>query len=82
MMKYTVALAAALATVNAQVGPFKANCTVVANLKPDPGPFYMFEEGAADCGAGWAIPYGPVPPGCASLELLVGEYFPWIIDIV
>jgi hypothetical protein len=65
-----------LAAVNAQFqvevpGP---NCVVVSKLKPNPGPFYMFEPGGADCGFGWAIPFGPVPTGCAKLEVLVGEF--------
>jgi hypothetical protein len=73
-MKLAILVAAAFLTNgNAQLGAPNPNCTVVANLKPDPGPFYMFEPGKADCGAGWAVPFGPIPPGCATLELLVGE---------
>jgi hypothetical protein len=74
-MKYTTVVAATFVVVaKAQIGLPNPNCTVVANLKPDPGPFYMFEPGKADCGAGWAVPFGPVPSGCAKLELLVGKF--------
>jgi hypothetical protein len=73
-MKYTTVAAAFLAAANAQI-PYspKQGCTIVADIKPDPGSFYMFEPGKADCGAGWAVPFGPIPPGCAKLEVIVGE---------
>ncbi|KAF2669664.1 alpha/beta-hydrolase [Microthyrium microscopicum] len=73
MLGYAPVLATLLAAVNAQLGAPNPNCTVVEKLVPNPGPFYMFEPGKADCGAGWAVPFGPVPPGCAKLEVLVAR---------
>jgi len=73
-MKYAAIASVLLVAINAQI-PYnpKQNCTIVADIKPDPGPFYMFESGKADCGAGWAVPFGPVPSGCAKLEVIVGK---------
>jgi hypothetical protein len=75
MMRYTTAVAVFLTAVNAQnMGP-KANCTKFADIKPIPDPFYMFEPGKADfhCDMGVPIPFGPVPAGCAKLEIIVGK---------
>jgi hypothetical protein len=76
MTRYTTIVAAFVVAVNAQnMGP-KANCTKFADIKPIPDPFLMFEPGKADfhCDMGVPIPFGPVPTGCAKLEIIVGKY--------
>jgi hypothetical protein len=74
-MRSVAIIAASLAAANAQNFGAKANCTKFADLKPVPDPFYMFEPGKADfhCDMGISIPFGPVPPGCAKLEVIVGK---------
>jgi len=76
-MKYAIIVAALQAAANAQfrnMGP-KANCTKFKDIKPIADPLFMFEPGKADfhCDMGLPIPFGPVPPGCAKLEVIVGE---------
>ena len=75
-MRHATVAAALWATVNAQIMGPKANCTKFADIKPIPDPFYMFEPGKADfhCDMGVPIPFGPVPPGCAKLEVIVGKF--------
>jgi hypothetical protein len=77
MMKHGTIVAALLAAVSAQkFGPkAKGNCVKFADIKPIADPFYMFEPGKADfhCDMGIAIPFGPVPKGCAKLEVIVGK---------
>jgi hypothetical protein len=75
-MRYVAAAAALVAVAHAQInmGP-KANCTKYKDIKPIPDPFYQFTPGEADfhCDMGIPIPLGPVPSGCASLEVIVGK---------
>jgi hypothetical protein len=82
MMKYGTIVAALLAAVSAQKMPGKMpgftppkNCVKFADIKDIPDPFYMFESGTADfhCDMGIAIPFGPVPSGCAKLEVIIGK---------
>jgi hypothetical protein len=77
MMRQATVLAALLAAAaNAQKFGAKANCTKLADVKPVPDPFTMFTPGKADfhCDMGVPIPFGPVPPGCAKLEVIVGQF--------
>jgi hypothetical protein len=80
-MKYTAIIAVLLTASNAQdFGP-KANCSRFKDIKLIPDPFYMFEPGKADfhCDMGVAVPFGPVPTGCAKLEVIVGECGVWLL---
>jgi hypothetical protein len=75
MMKYTTVVTVFFAAANAQnMGP-KANCTKFADIKQVPDPMTMFVPGSADfhCDMGVPIPFGPVPTGCAKLEVIVGK---------
>jgi len=75
MMRHTTVLAALFAAGNAQKFGAKANCTKLVDVKPVPDPFTMFTPGKADfhCDMGVPIPFGPVPPGCAKLEVIVAR---------
>jgi hypothetical protein len=76
MMRHATVFAALLAAAaNAQKFGAKANCTKLVDVKPVPDPFTMFTPGKADfhCDMGVPIPFGPVPPGCAKLEVIYGE---------
>jgi hypothetical protein len=82
MRHTTTVLAGLLAAANAQKefggkgpGAPKPGCLKLADVKPIADPFYMFEPGKADfhCDMGAPIPFGPVPSGCAKLEIIVGK---------
>ena len=80
MMRFATVLVGLFAAVNAQkglggmAGP-KPGCIKLADIKPIADPLTMFEPGKADfhCDMGTPIPFGPVPSGCAKLEIIVGK---------
>ncbi|KAF2670969.1 alpha/beta-hydrolase [Microthyrium microscopicum] len=83
-MRYSLALVAlAAAAVNAQgtapaaASPVavKGKCKKTSDTKSFPDPLKQFAPGAAQwpCDMGAAIPFGPVPKGCAKLEVIVAR---------
>jgi hypothetical protein len=83
IMRHTTVLISLLAAANAQKdfggkgpGAPKPGCIKLADIKPIADPLTMFEPGKADfhCDMGAPIPFGPVPSGCAGLEIIAGRF--------
>jgi len=77
-MRYSVLFAiVAAAAVEAQSPPpakpsGSAKCVKTTEAKPPPDPLTLFTPGSATfpCDMGQPIPFGPVPKGCAKLEII------------
>ena len=50
-------------------------CQMTKDIKPMADPLQQFRPATANfpCDMGAAIPYGPVPKGCAKFEVIVGS---------
>jgi hypothetical protein len=84
MKGYGTVVAIFVVAANAQnFGP-KANCTKFADIKPIPDPLIMFEPGKADfhCDMGVPIPFGPIPVGCAKLEVIASKSMKTVFSVL
>ena len=83
---FVAALAATCALAQTPASPHKAagttppvsgtgKCQKSADVKTAPDPLQMFDPKDAmfPCDMGASIPLGPVPKGCAALEIIVGK---------
>jgi hypothetical protein len=86
---FFAAIAATSVIAQAPVSPPKAGsttppvastgkCQKSADLKSIPDPLKMFDPKDAmfPCDMGSSVPLGPIPKGCAALEIIVGQACP------
>jgi hypothetical protein len=76
-MKYSIVAAALVAATVVAQAPVKGKCRDTKDTASVPDPLKLFTPGSAvfPCDMGAPIPFGPVPTGCAKLEIIVG-WFP------
>jgi hypothetical protein len=93
MKCYLTVIALSVATINAhpqeassapKATPTPGKCVYTKDTKSFPNPLDLFPPGSAvfPCDMGAGVPLGPVPKGCAQLEIIAGKVYRLINFIV